>query len=257
MDNHHSFDIKMANSKIKNNNSHFLWRKKHNHSVFLCWQIFFFNLKNLFFNFVIRFFLKKWAKLVNLKSGNQKIPKLPKMFCWKIHKILSEKMYHWASQWNGTQEAHTKLTHINQSWENQLPKKKKKKKTNKKKAKIKKLTTNNKNHIPNFPKLREREKEREFLLYLSLFTGLLCFVSCVCSACALTATMNFSVSFKKKNTSWEEVQPIRVFFCCCRDHPDFHPFFPPSFRPPPSLSHLGQLFWRQFGPHFLHHNPPH
>jgi len=68
--------------------------------------------------------------------------------------------------------------------------KKEKKRTNKKKeAKIKKIDNQQQKSHPQFSQI-----EREFLLYL-------CFVSCVCSACALTATMNFSVSFKEKNTS--------------------------------------------------------
>jgi hypothetical protein len=96
-----------------------------------------------------------------------------------------------------------------------IAKNKIKKSTKEKKLKLKNWQPTTKITSPIFPNWeRERKREREsFCCYLSLFTGFLCFVSCVCNACALlTATMNFTVSFNKKNTSWEEVQPIRVVF---------------------------------------------
>jgi hypothetical protein len=94
--------------------------------------------------------------------------------------------------------------------ENQLPEKKKKRKNpTKKKAKIKNIDNQQQKSHPQFSQIerereREREEEREFLLYLCLFTGLLCFVSCVYNACALYCHYQFHSLFqktKKKRTS--------------------------------------------------------
>jgi hypothetical protein len=184
----------------------------------------------------------KIRKPKNSKTSQNVLFEKPTKICQKKNSLG------FTMKWN-SKKAHSKLTHINQHEKTNCQKKKKKHPT-KKKAKIKNIDNQQQKSHPQFSQIereREREEEREFLLYLCLFTGLLCFVSCVYNACALYCHYQFHSLFQKKKKKKHELRRSSVkksvfFFCCCRDHPDFHPFFPPSFRPPPSLSHLGTTF---------------
>ncbi len=139
----------------------------------------------------------KIRKPKNSKTSQNVLFEKPTKICQKKNSLG------FTMKWN-SKKAHSKLTHINQHEKTNCQKKRKKEKTQqRKKLKLKTLTTNNKNHIPNFPKLRERERERErkresfcctFVCLLDFFALFLASTMHV----LFTATINFTVSFKKQ-----------------------------------------------------------